>query len=220
MTNFTNYLMFAIIQINALILCIGVHEWAHAFVANKQGDPTAKTLGRMTIAPHAHFDIFGFLCLYLFGFGWAKPVPIDSRNFKHGKTSKLLVALAGITANLVFGIVLIITRCALYKWAPNFYTDWGFYGKVLENFLVIAIQMNFVLILFNILPLYPLDGYKVVETYAKPNSNFLTFMQRYSFIFLLVFVLFTSLLDYYFVYTAGYTIYGIEWIFNKIFGLI
>ena len=219
MSEFTNYLLYAIIQINALLLAIGVHEWAHAFVAYKQGDPTAKTLGRMTIAPHAHFDIFGFLCLYLFGFGWAKPVPIDYNNLKHGKKSRTLVALAGIIANFTFGTLLIILRCALLKFAPNYYVAWGLYGKVLENFLVVTIQMNFVLLFFNILPIYPLDGFRVVETFAKPNSKYVDFMSKFSFVFLFFFILFTAVLDYYFTYTAGYTIYGIEWIFFKIFGL-
>jgi Zn-dependent protease len=85
----------------AILIGMTVHEWAHAYAAYKLGDPTAKNLGRMTLNPIAHFDIFGFLCLLLVGFGWAKPVPINSRNFKHFRRDDIIVSLAGITMNLI-----------------------------------------------------------------------------------------------------------------------
>lgn len=85
----------------AIIIGLTVHEWAHAFAADKLGDPTAKNLGRMTLNPFAHIDLFGFLCLLVVGFGWAKPVPVNPRNFKNYRRDDIIVSLAGIAMNLV-----------------------------------------------------------------------------------------------------------------------
>ena len=206
-------------QISALFVALPVHEWGHAFVAYKQGDSTAKVSGRLTLAPLAHFDVFGFLFLYFFGFGWAKPVPVDYRNFKNPKKSGILVALAGVTANFVVGTALIIISCALSKFFPNYATNWGYYGYALKCFLTYAISINFVLVFFNILPIYPLDGFKVVETFSKPNNGFIEFMRRYSRIILLVLILFTYVFDIYFTYTAGATIDGLTYVFDKFFAI-
>lgn len=212
-------LIYIVALLSALCIAMPVHEWAHAYVAYKQGDPTAKTYGRLTLAPFAHFDKWGFLCLLLFHFGWAKPVPVDSRNFKHGKLSDFLVSIAGICANLVTGTVFIIISCALNKFAPNYMYDWGYYGACLYTFLAFVIELNFVLAFFNLLPIYPLDGFRVVETFTKPNNGFVNFMKKYSNIILIILVLFTYFLDYYFLYTADGLINGLTWVFDKFFGL-
>ena len=205
---------------SALCVALPVHEWAHAYAAYKQGDHTAKVMGRMTLAPFAHFDAWGFLCLFIFGFGWAKPVPIDARNFKNGKKSNLLVSLAGILANLVTGIVFIIISSALNTFVPEFYISWGAYGYCLQIFLTSAISLNFSLAFFNLLPIYPLDGFRVIEIYAKPDSGFVNFIKRYSRIILIVVVLFTGILDYYFAFTAGNLVAWITNAFNYLFGLM
>ena len=218
--DFVTALLSVLMLASALCIALPVHEWAHAFVAYKQGDPTAKMLGRMTLAPHSHFDLFGSLFLVFFGFGWAKPVPIDERNFKHGAKSKVLVALAGITANLVVGTFFILVSTILKKYAPNYETQWGYYGVALKLFLNYVIQINFVLLFFNLLPVYPLDGFRVIESFASPYNSFVVFMKRYSWIIMLVLLLGTYLIDYYLTYTVGYTMYGINWLFEKIFGLV
>lgn len=217
--DFVHGIILFAMQISALFLALPVHEWAHAYVAYKQGDSTSKHAGRLTLAPHAHFDILGFLCLYLFGFGWAKPVPIDSRNFKNSKKSGVLVALAGVTANFIVGTLLIIISAALMHFAPNYIADWGYYGYALSCFLKYAISINFVLVFFNILPVYPLDGFRVIETFAKPNNVFVDFMRRYSRIILLILVLFTYVFELYFTYTAGVVIDGLTWLFTKFFAI-
>ena len=205
---------------SALIMALSIHEWAHAYIAYKNGDHTAKVMGRMTLAPFAHIDIWGLLCLWFIGFGWAKPVPVDARNFKKGKTSALFISLAGIMANLVVGTIAIIILCAINQFAPNFQTDWGVYGTSLHTFLNTSIQINFVLMFFNLLPIYPLDGFRVIETYANPNSGFVNFMRRYSSFILIAVVFFSPLLDYYFSFTAYNLIDGITYIFTKLFGLL
>lgn len=212
-------LIYLIAMVSALFIAMPVHEWAHAYVAYKQGDPTAKTYGRMTLAPTAHFDFWGFVCLFVLGFGWAKPVPVDSRNFKNPKRSDFLVSIAGVCANLITGTFFIFISCLLNRFAPSYVTDWGYYGKCLYLFLNFVIQINFVLAFFNILPIYPLDGFRVIETFSKPNNSFVNFMRRYSNLILIVLVLFTYVLDIYFAYTADYLIYGLTWVFDKFFGL-
>ncbi|HQQ41265.1 MAG TPA: site-2 protease family protein, partial [Clostridia bacterium] len=142
----------------AILIGMTVHEWAHAFAAYKLGDPTAKNLGRMTLNPIAHFDIFGFLCLLLVGFGWAKPVPINSRNFKHFRRDDIIVSLAGITMNLIvaflfsFIYVLGFTKCGLGT--NEAFTS--IFGSILS--------INLALAIFNLLPIYPLDGSHVLES--------------------------------------------------------
>lgn len=204
---------------SALCVAIPVHEWAHAYIAHKQGDDTAKVMGRMTLAPFAHFDVWGFLCMFFLGFGWAKPVPVDVRNLKHGKKSNFLVSIAGILANLVTGTFFIMISCALNTFFPNYITVLGFYGYALNIFLDTVISLNFVLAFFNILPIYPLDGFRIVETYAKPNSGYVNFMRRYSNVILILLVLFSGILTIYFNHTAGYLKELITSLFNSLFGL-
>lgn len=217
--SFFQLVLRSLVVISALCIAMPVHEWAHAYVAYKQGDPTAKYMGRMTLAPHAHFNFWGFICLYIFGFGWAKPVPVDERNFKNGKRSSVMVSLAGVTANLITGTIFIIIATALANFVPNYATAWGLYGDALSVFLSSVISINFALAFFNILPIYPLDGFRVVETFAKPNSGFVNFMRRYSNIILIVIILFSYLLELYLAYTAGGLVHGLTWLFDKFWGL-
>jgi Zn-dependent protease len=214
------YLALIIAMLCALCVSLPVHEWAHAWVANKEGDPTAKMMGRMTLAPHAHFDLWGFLSLAIFHFGWAKPVPVDARNFRRGKTSGFLVSIAGICANLVVGTIAIIIYTALETFVPTFASTWGFYGICLYYFLVYMIQLNFVLAFFNILPIYPLDGFRIVETYSRPNNGYVRFMYRYSTIILIMLVVFSGILNWYLNNTAYQLMDGIIWVFEKFWGLM
>lgn len=223
MIEFTDLLPFiisAIASLSAILVSLAVHEWAHAFAAYKQGDPTAKTLGRMTLAPFAHIDWWGFICLLILGFGWAKPVPVDSRNFKNGKKSGFVVSIAGILANLITGTVFLLISCALDNFIPNYVTDWGLYGTALKMFLTNVVNINYVLAFFNLLPIYPLDGFRMIEAFANPNSKFIDFMRRYSRIILIVVIVFTIILDVYFSFTAYALKDLLQKAFNSLFGLM
>ena len=101
---FQNPLQFLYI-LPAILIGLTVHEWAHAYAAYRLGDPTAKNLGRMTLNPLAHIDPIGFAMLLLVGFGWAKPVPVSPRNFKHYRRDDIIVSLAGITMNILIAFV-------------------------------------------------------------------------------------------------------------------
>ena len=177
----------------AVIIGLTVHEWAHAAAANRLGDPTAKNLGRMTLNPLAHIDLFGFLCLLVVGFGWAKPVPVNPRNFKNYRRDDIIVSLAGIVTNL---IVALITPIVFYfSLRGTLGSNEAFYSIVLN-----IITINLSLAVFNLLPIYPLDGSHVFESlFMRKIPKFFMFMRNYGqyiLIALLVFGVISSVLGY------------------------
>ena len=168
-----------------MLLTLTLHEWGHAFAAHKCGDDTAKNLGRMTLNPLKHIDPIGFLMILLVGFGWAKPVPVNPRNYRNYKKGEAIVSLAGVTMNLLLAIVFSVAYVIFY----HLYFRMFLYGESyswLENGLLLTVveygvSLNIVLMLFNLLPVYPLDGYHVFELlFAKrlPFKVFL-FLRRY-----------------------------------------
>ncbi len=201
----------------AIFVAMPFHEFAHAFAAKREGDYTAVAMHRYTLAPHAHFDVKGFIFLFLFRFGWAKPVPIDSRNFKRGRLSLFLVSIAGVLANLILGIFFLFVYMLLYRFFPNF-LEYTLYGQLLSSFLLISVSFNFTLVFFNILPIYPLDGYNLIASMSKTENSFLVFMKKYSFIIYLLFII-TGLYYLYFNYTAGLLIDGLIYVFSLILGI-
>lgn len=207
----------AIAFLSALFISMPAHEFAHAHAAFKEGDHTAKTLKRYTLAPFAHFDLLGFFYLIIFGIGFAKPVPVDPRNFKRGRKSEFRVAFAGILVNLMIGVV----SCLLYSLFKNFLPTMfanGFIGLLYEQFFLNMISINFMFAFFNLLPLYPLDGYRIVDSFCRQDNKFLYFMRRYSFVLMLVLFL-THIIDYYIVFFADGLASLIYAGFNFIFGL-
>ncbi|HML69621.1 MAG TPA: site-2 protease family protein [Clostridia bacterium] len=154
---FQNPLQFLYV-LPAILIGLTVHEWAHAYAAYRLGDPTARNLGRMTLNPLAHIDPIGFAMLLLVGFGWAKPVPVSPRNFKHYRRDDIIVSLAGIITNLIVAFLFSFVYVAgILKWglATN------------EAFMSIVgsiITINLTLAIFNLIPIYPLDGSHVAES--------------------------------------------------------
>ena len=105
MDGILSYIIDALYGLPCILVGLSFHEWGHAYAAYKRGDPTARNLGRMTVNPLAHIDPLGFLSLLILGFGWAKPVPVSTRNFKSPRKDELIVSLAGITVNLILRVV-------------------------------------------------------------------------------------------------------------------
>lgn len=198
----------------ATFVAMPFHEFAHAWAARSEGDFTSVAHKRYTLAPHAHFDFLGFVFLVLFRFGWAKPVPIDSRNFRNGRKSQFKVAIAGILMNLFLGTFFLFMYMFLFRFFPNVYRI-KFYGQLLYNFLTISVSFNYMLAFFNLLPIYPLDGYRIIDSFCKYENGFLRFMKTYSLIIYLVFA-FSDLYYYYYLYTGGLLVEG----FTKLFTLI
>ncbi len=173
----------------ALFVAIPFHEFAHAFVAKKQGDYTAAAYKRCTPAALVHFDIAGFLMMILFGYGWARPVPVNKNNFKNGRKSQFWVSIAGILMNLILGTVFLFIYMLIYKIDSSFYSR-SYYGYMLEIFLFFSFQMNFGLAIFNLLPIYPFDGYNIIDSMCRYDNSYLRFAKRYSTIILIIVIVF------------------------------
>jgi Zn-dependent protease len=171
----------------AIIISLAFHEWAHAYAAYKLGDPTARNLGRMTINPLAHIDIIGFLALLIVRFGWAKPVPINPRNFKKPRRDEIIVSVAGVCTNLLLAFIALgigIAFGVLLVYDGYLFSDGKFMGMLASNFVFI----NLALFVFNLIPVPPLDGYHVLQNLLIRHINyrFFAFIERYSFIILIV----------------------------------
>jgi Zn-dependent protease len=167
----------------ALLIALPAHEYAHAYAAYKMGDPTARNLGRMTINPLKHLDPVGFIMLLFAHFGWAKPVPVNSRNFRNYKLGETVVSLSGVAMNLllafIFSGVFVLIFVAL-----------GVENDALMIIVYYIIIINLNLMLLNLLPIYPLDGYHVFRLLAakRINPNFFIQYERYGYIILIVLV--------------------------------
>lgn len=148
---FQNPVVFFMLVV-ALVISLSVHEFAHALVSTKLGDPTAKYLGRLTLNPASHIDPIGMLLLVFAGFGWGKPVPFNASNLSHPKRDAAIIALAGPVSNLLTALVFSV----LFHILPL--TSGGFFSV----FLYYLIIYNISLAVFNIIPVHPLDGFKVV----------------------------------------------------------
>ena len=177
-----------------------MHEFAHGIVAYWNGDDTAKLAGRLNVNPVKHFDPIGFLMLAVIGFGWAKPVPIDPRRFRNYKKGMITVSLAGVVCNFLiafvatglFALYLFATKSAVMNMQAGTAAYYAF--SFFEYLLVYIVLINLTLMAFNLIPVYPLDGFRLVETLAKPDNRYVAFNYRYgSFLLLGLIVLFNVL---------------------------
>lgn len=150
-----------------VIIALTVHEYAHGWVAWKLGDSTAKSSGRLSLNPLRHLDPIGFLCMLFFRFGWARPVPIDTRNFKNPRRDMALTGLAGPVANLILAFVILIPYEIIYSLAEaGAFNNISAFGVNLISALISFVAsfhfMNITLALFNFFPVPPLDGSRVL----------------------------------------------------------
>ena len=179
--------------IKALVLftALPVHECAHAWVASKLGDNTARNQGRITLNPMKHLDLFGSIAMIVVGFGWAKPVSINPRNFKNKKAGMAISSLAGPVSNVLLAyIVLIITKVVFYLGLMN-----NFDTGVLNEILSYIIMLNIGLGIFNLLPIPPLDGSRIATLFL-PTKTYFKIMQYEQYIFIGVIILmFSRILD-------------------------
>ncbi len=167
--------IFFLITTLVFIISLSVHEFAHAFAALKQGDATAKVAGRLTLNPFKHLDPIGFLMFALFGVGWAKPTPVNPLNFKKYRSGIRRVSSAGIIANFLLGLISAILYAILYFTigVPN--QVMYYILTILQYFMMI----NSFLALFNMLPIYPLDGFNFITSFMKSENKYIKFNLRH-----------------------------------------
>ncbi len=178
------------------LLALVFHEYSHAWMAQRYGDETASWQGRLTLNPAVHVDIVGTIVFPLLGiifpggllFGWARPVPIDARNFKHYRRGLFWVAAAGPLSNILLGFLAAFVYAAFHRYVP---ADFSFYAP-LDGMLQFLVLINFALAVFNLIPIPPLDGSNIVlSTLSYENTRKFLMIQQYSF-FILILLMFSG----------------------------
>ncbi len=175
----------------ALVCVFSPHEFAHAYVAYKNGDPTAKMRGRMTLNPLKHLDPIGYVLVVAAGFGWAKPVPVDPYNFRNYKKGMFLTAIAGVVVNYIIAffaylIFVLIVRFLIPVASASAVGYYFAYFLQATFFLIFAYSLySFV---FNLLPLYPLDGFRVVESLTRQINPVQRFLREYGQMILIILI--------------------------------
>lgn len=173
-----------LLTLPGLILALTLHEYAHAKVSDRLGDPTPSAQGRLTLNPLAHMDPVGTVFLIFAGFGWGKPVEIDGRYYRNPVRDTMLVALAGPVSNFIQSIVWFFVYGALVTFAP---VESSYALTILTSMVLYAGLINVSLGVFNLLPLPPLDGSKILRYFLHGNAReFLYTLERYSTIILMV----------------------------------
>lgn len=180
---FTNPLYF-IISLLSLAVAISVHEFAHAWMSDRLGDPTARLGGRLTLNPLVHIDLTGLLFLLFVGFGWGKPVPFDPYNLKNPRKDAALISIAGPMSNFILAAILsILLRLFIFFKLSLLFTI----GTLI---LVPVITLNVILGVFNLLPINPLDGFKIVGgLLSDEKAREWYSLERYGYIFLLLLII-------------------------------
>lgn len=148
----------AVLRVAAIFLCLTVHETCHGLAALALGDPTAKSMHRLSLNPLRHIDWIGLLLMFVAGFGWAKPVPVDPRYFKNPKRGMALTALAGPVSNLVLAFLALLAGKVIYLYTP----DVSSWNQLLYFLMYTLAPLSIGLGVFNLIPIPPLDGSKVL----------------------------------------------------------
>ena len=165
----TEGLLAILLTLPAVLIAITFHEYAHAFAATKLGDDTPMLQGRLTLNPMKHIDPVGFALLLFAGFGWGKPVQINPRNFNRKYSIEAIVSVAGPIMNFVLAVVFALIYAALYRFAPTFIITQV--GAIVFDMLLYLVMINIGLGVFNLIPLPPLDGSKILIKFLPYNAK-------------------------------------------------
>lgn len=224
LTMWERIVLFVIMAV-ALVFSIVLHEVAHGLVAHWNGDDTAKINGRLSLNPIRHFDLLGGLMLLFAGFGYAKPVPVNPYNFRNYRKGCILVSIAGVATNLIIGFLASGLSVLFYN-----LSDSNAALSFEYIFFSYLSQFNILLCFFNLLPIFPLDGFNLIKALCKRENGFIRFMMSYGqyilFALIIVSVMvgrfnvpyYLSPIDLYFNFTAGYVNLGFKSFWGLIFG--
>ena len=200
MQNFLSFILSLLASFLAVAIVLTLHEFSHAFVAYKYGDPTPKWNRRLTLNPLAHFDILGLVLFAFAGFGWAKPVPINPNNFRHYKSGLAFTAVAGVAVNYL-SVLIFYPLYLLVVVYVN--TPFALLNDFLYMFTAYLWQYSLSFCVFNLIPLPPLDGWRLVEALNRRRGKVFRFFQRYGYIILIVLIGIHFLANI----TAGYEVF-------------
>ncbi len=193
-----SWLISFLLTLPIALIALSVHETAHGYVAYRLGDPTARNLGRLTLNPVKHLDPIGFLCMILGGFGWAKPVPVNARYFKNPRRGMAITGIAGPISNILLASFFAL----IYEILFALLKDVRFTSELAFNIALISLQffslaayLNVALAIFNMIPIPPFDGSRLLYAFLPPKAYFSVMKyERYIMIALLI-MLFTGILD-------------------------
>lgn len=180
--SFLDLLTYLLSTLAVIFITMPIHEWAHGFVSTKLGDPTPRWQGRLTLNPMAHIDKRGALFILLFGIGWAKPVQVNARYYKNPKFGMALVALAGPVANLILSLLALVLS---YLFS---FLNFSVFG-IIANFLFYISYISVYLAVFNLIPIPPFDGSRILFTFL-PQKYYFKIMQYEQYIFIGLLALF------------------------------
>lgn len=168
------YLIQLLLMIPVVMLSLSVHESAHGYVSYKMGDPTARNLGRITLNPLKHFDLIGFICMLFFRVGWAKPVPVNARYYKNPRKGMALTAAAGPLSNLLLAVIGVLCSEITNLVALKLQLTGAAYdaGYIVWLFFHLLAWCNISLAIFNLMPIPPFDGSRILYVFLPPKYYF------------------------------------------------
>lgn len=205
-----NSLLSKIYLLPIILLSLSVHELSHGFAAYKLGDTTAKDMGRLTLNPAAHLDIVGTVAMMFFGFGWAKPVPVNFSRLRYRRLGPILVAIAGPLSNILIALISYVFYALIWFKTGDAH---GFFIEYLET----AVVLNVTLAAFNLLPIPPLDGSKVVISLLPSRLQYKVYSYEPYIQIVLFILLYIGLLD---PVIRGFSYIVMRWLNSIVSGII